>query len=611
MKANYSLLKSLVAPNTPSTLDVLITFSGEPETKKTSRIPLNLSLVLDRSGSMAGQPLRHAIAAAQKLVKYLTPDDILSVVIYDDTVSTVLPPQHIKNHKEIQAKIAKIRSGGLTNLSGGWLLGCDHVKSHQSPDKINRVLLLTDGQANKGITNQEVLIKTAKEKAIEGIITTTLGFGTHFNEELLINLADAAGGNYYFIQSPDEAKEVFQIELDSLVSIIAQNLKVTLQPEKAVSVNKILNSYPSQVVGNKVEVFLGDVYSVESKPLAIELSLPEFTDLGDHKIATASYQYQSVINGSIQTNTEQIDLKITVSPEKEVEKIENNKEVQEQTTKLRIASLKEDVIKFADKGDYQTGYEKLRNAIAQLKKEAWDEFFEVAEEISQLEYYAQKLEKRQFDNASRKEIRSQSYQAKKRTRDDLNLRGISGGSTETLEVTNTTDNGVLLKCVREGGKLRIKVVSDGYNPELNVQFPRSIRQEGATYLVESLELATNGTFYRTSGNIYLYLPPGQKRHSGATVPSKSNKKLTTAKATGSAADLEATNTVGNGILVQCIHDGKKLRARVVSDGYNPDYNIRFPRNIREAGMLYVVDAVKETAQGGSYIAYGKIRRLVQ
>lgn len=610
MKANYSLLKSLVAPNSASTVDVLINFSGEAENPQTGRIPLNLSLVLDRSGSMAGQPLRYAIAAAQKLVEYLTPEDILSVVIYDDHVTTVLPPQPVKDLKVIQAEIAKISSGGLTNLSGGWLLGCDYVKANYSPDKINRVLLLTDGQANQGITKPEVLIKTSQEKAAEGVITTTLGFGSHFNEDLLINLADTAGGNYYFIQSPDEAKEVFQIELDSLVSLITQNLQVTIQLEPSVTLQKILHNYPSQVVDKQVEIFLGDVYSVEAKPLAIELSLPEFTDLGEQKLGTLIYQYQSVVDGSIQTQKDQIELKITVAPETEVQELEPDKNIQEQTTKLRIASVKEEVINFADKGDYQRGYEKLNQAISQLKQEAWDEFFEVAEEIAQLEYYAQKLENRQFDNASRKEMRSQSYQAKKRTRGDLNLRGISSGSTDSLEVINTTENGVLLKCVREGGKLRIKVISDGYNSDLNVQFPRSIREEGASYLVEAIELAKNGSFYRTSGQIYLYLPPGQTRRSTKNV-ARSNKKLNTAKATGSAMDLETINTVGNGILVQCLHDGKKLRARVVSDGYNPEYNIRFPRNIREAGMLYVVDAVKENSQGGSYIAYGKIRRLVQ
>ncbi len=611
MKTTYSLLRSLVAPNSTSIADVLINFRGETDPQQTVRTPLNLSLVLDRSASMAGRPLKYAIAAAQKLVEYLTPEDILSVVIYDDRPSTIIPPQPVRDQKAIQAKIGKIRSAGVTNLSGGWLMGCDHVKSKQSLGKINRVLLLTDGQANRGITNRQVLTKTASKKAEEGIITTTLGFGTSFNEDLLIDMAEAGGGNYYFIQSPDEAQEVFQIELESLVALVAQNLTVNVSLPDKVSLSKILNNYPNQVVNNNLEIVLGDVYGTESKPLALELFLPAFKELGTHQIATISYQYQTIIAGEIKKKSNQIELEITVAPETEVNQDRANQQVQQETTKFRIASLKDEVIQLADRGNYQGGVEQLRQFIQDIKKKALDQFFELAEEIEQLEYYAEKLENQQFDSASRKEMRSQSYQAQKRTRSDLTLRGTSNGSTDSLELVNSTENGVLLQCVREKGKLKIKVISEGYNPDFNVQFPRKIRQENATYLVETVEIAGQGTFYRTSGQIYLYLPPGQKRQTSTTSRTNNSQKLQTAKANGSAADLETTDTVGSGVLVQCIQDGKKLRARVVSDGYNPDYNIRFPRNIREEGMLYVVDAVKETTQGGSYIAYGKIKRFVQ
>lgn len=112
---------------------------------------------------------------------------------------------------KIQAAIGKIRTRGITNLSGGWLMGCDRVQSQQSSEKLNRVLLLTDGLANRGITEPQVLIKTAREKAEAGIITTTLGFGDYFNEDLLIGMAEAAGGNFYFIQSADDAANVFNL----------------------------------------------------------------------------------------------------------------------------------------------------------------------------------------------------------------------------------------------------------------------------------------------------------------------------------------------------------------------------------------------------------------
>lgn len=96
-----------------------------------------------------------------------------------------------------------------------------------------------------------------------------------------------------------------------------------------------------------------------------------------------------------------------------------------------------------------------------------------------------------------------------------------------------------------------------------------------------------------------------------TSNSRVTKQLAKSKVTCTAADLETTDTIGDGVLVQCVKDKSKLRVRVVSDGYNPDWNMRFPKSIREEGMLYVVDDVKESSSGGFYWAYGKIKRFIQ
>jgi Ca-activated chloride channel family protein len=184
---------------------------------------------------MGGPPLFHALRAAQSVVEQLESEDILSVVVYDDDVHTVVAPVTVSNKPEIQAAINRVSVGGLTNLSGGWLQGCEHVKTELDPQKINRVLLLTDGIANVGIVDPKTLINSSAQKAEEGIITTTLGFNQGFNEDLLIGIARASQGNFYFIQSIDDATEVFSIELDSLRAVVGQNLKVTLEMAEGVS----------------------------------------------------------------------------------------------------------------------------------------------------------------------------------------------------------------------------------------------------------------------------------------------------------------------------------------------------------------------------------------
>lgn len=606
MKVNYSLSKSQIAVNQATTVDIIINFQGE-DNNSTSRRPINLSLVLDRSGSMSGSPIRNAINAAQQLVEYLTPEDYLSVVIYDDVAETLLPPQLVEDQANIKKVIGKIRTRGITNLSGGWLMGCDLVKSQQTSEKLNRVLLLTDGLANRGITEPQVLIKTAKEKAEAGIITTTLGFGNRFNEDLLIGIADAAEGNFYFIQSVDDAANVFSIEMESLTSVVGQNLTVNLESKNEIKIAEVLNKYPSQQLDKGVEVFLGDVYGVESKPLALQFSIPVIANEGQLDLGTISYSYQRIIDGSIQQFTDSLPLSIIVVSPEAASKVELDTGVTQQASQLRIAKQKDEAITLADQGNYQQAAAILRQAVEELKSKALDEYFEIAEEIEQLKYYAQRLDERRFDLAVRKEMRDQSYQARKRDRGDLKLRGTTGDASSGLEIVTDSGAGVVVKCDRLKGKLRIHVVSDGYNPDFNVQFPRSIREEGASYVVDEIQLSANGTFYRAVGNIRRLLKPGEK----LTTVAARGTNFQKAKVQGSAADLETTNNVGDGVLVQCLKEKGKLRVRVVSDGYNPDWNMRFPRSIREEGMMYLVDEVKESSQGGFYLAYGKIKRFVQ
>ena len=139
------------------------------------------------------------------------------------------------------------------------------------------------------------------------------------------------------------------------------------------------------------------------------------------------------------------------------------------------------------------------------------------------------------------------------------------------------------------------------------------RAEGAHYLVEGLEPSQDGSFYRAQGTITRLVRPGEtdplaggqfgSRHSATPT-------MRVVRTPATLADLQETDTVGSGILVQCVQDKSKLRARVVSDGFDPNWNMRFPRSIRQENTLYVVDRVNP-GPGNTYIASGDIRRFVQ
>jgi Ca-activated chloride channel homolog len=619
MRVSYACSPPVLPVNGPVTLDVLITFHAEaPEGPRPPRRPLNLSVVIDRSGSMAGEPLKQAIKAAEALVERLGPGDVLSVLAYDDSVWTVVEPDCVGDKRSICQKIRKIQAAGATNLSAGWLKGCEYVLARRGGATIDRVLLLTDGQANKGVTKSDVLIKTAREKAEEGVVTTTLGFGSNFDEDLLIGMARAAGGHFYFIQTPDDAANVFEIEAESLAEVASQNLTVTLTPAKGgpTAVGELLSDYRTESkAGGAVVVAMGDAFRGEDKTLAIEVAVPGQKDTrAALPLFNASYTFEEVTDGGIRPSGAQPALAVTVPVVTMVQAAAAapDPDVLLRVSRIRIARAKEAAIEQSDRRDRAGAAETLRRAIEDLRAKGLDEWFEIAEEIAQLEHFAAGIEKGRFDAASRKEMRDQSYQARARGRSDLAQRGVAGGSARDLDPVKSADGGVELACYREGGKLRMRVVSDGYNPTFNVQFPRSIREEGVHYIVDALQPSADGTFYRATGKIRRLVLPGQEDRYKTAAPKSGGGAPKASKISArTAADLETTDSVGTGVIVQCVKEGSKLRARVVSDGYDPDYNMRFPRDIREEGTLYVVDQVIEASGGGSYIACGKIRRLVQ
>ncbi len=600
---------AVLPTSTGLTTQILIRMRADlPESPRRN---LNLSLAIDRSGSMAGSPLHHALKAAESIVDRLSANDTFSIVTYDDTVDTVVPPQSVTDRAALKSAIRRVRAGGLTNLSGGWLKGCEHIKTNLDPQRINRVLLLTDGHANVGIYDPTVLTTTSAQKAEAGITTTTLGFGEGFNEDLLIGMARAAKGNFYFIQSMDEASEVFGIELESLRAVVGQNLTMAIELAPGVSLVDTLSlAQVSQNDTGATVLTLGDLYENEDKLLGLSLKIAN-APIGQLAVMKLHYTADMIQNGSIQHVTGTTEIFATVGTI-EASASSAASDVMLELSHLKIAKAKEIALSLTEQGDRQTAEQTLRTLIEELHDRGLNEQFEIAEEIEQLEYFANRIAQGGLGNTGRKELLDQSYQVLSRNRSDLSGRGTTAGDeVSALPTTQEVGTGIELKCVREGGKLRIKIVSEGFDSTKNVQFPRAIRAEGARYLVETLELADGG-FYRVQGNISRLTKPGEVDI--FAFDSGRSRTVATGKASKGAAtvaDLPTTDTVGDGVLVQCVKDGSKLRARVVADGYEPDWNMRFPRSVREEGMLYVVDEIKTAPDGKSYIACGEVKRFLQ
>ena len=169
--------KNGIVAGAENTFEVLLRASSDQEqpNQKNKKLPLNLSVVIDRSGSMSGEPLNEAKKCAMMLVDRMSSNDQLSVVTYDSNASVVFPTTKVSRKDLLKTEISRIRSGGTTALYDGWSVGAEQVAQNAGGNYLSRVLLLSDGQANSGLTDEETISSHCQTMAENGVTTSTYG----------------------------------------------------------------------------------------------------------------------------------------------------------------------------------------------------------------------------------------------------------------------------------------------------------------------------------------------------------------------------------------------------------------------------------------------------
>ncbi|HYG49421.1 MAG TPA: VWA domain-containing protein, partial [Flavobacteriales bacterium] len=204
------------------------------------RTPLNLCVVIDHSGSMAGDKIIYAKKAAKFVVDRLEETDYLSIVMYDSEVSVVWPSQAVKDKEKIKKLIDGIKDNSGTNLGGGLLEGYIQVKKTFKTDYVNRVMLMSDGLANEGITSVDALQKIARENCQEYKISlSTFGIGLDFNENLMTGIAEHGCGRYYFIDDPEHIPTIFEQELNGILNQVASDVKLKIKIPKGMNLERV------------------------------------------------------------------------------------------------------------------------------------------------------------------------------------------------------------------------------------------------------------------------------------------------------------------------------------------------------------------------------------
>lgn len=244
-----------------NTLEVLIQVRA-PDTSPSddaSRPPLGIALVLDRSASMAGSALREAKRCCEYVAGRLRPIDRLSLVQFDGGVDVLWPAAQTSGRARLQSVIDGIEYGAGTNLHGGWLAGAEQIAPFAGGRGVQRVILLSDGEANRGVTNRHDIARQCGELALAGVTTSTYGVGRFFNESLMVSMAEAGHGNSYYGATAEDLFEPFNRELDLLSNLWMRSAILKVGPAPGVEV-EMLNEYsgsPTQYRWRLPEIGMG------------------------------------------------------------------------------------------------------------------------------------------------------------------------------------------------------------------------------------------------------------------------------------------------------------------------------------------------------------------
>jgi Ca-activated chloride channel family protein len=252
--------------------DIAVTITM-PRVEQRVRPPLSLAIVIDRSGSMEGEPLANAKAAASRLVDSLGDQDAFTIVTYSSGDETVVPMTRVtmQSKAEARAAIERIWEDGNTCISCGITRGATELAKTPVDGGVRRMVLISDGQANAGLHDRGDLAQLATETAARGISISTVGVGLDFDEITMTNLADVGHGHYYFVEDTARLAQMFERELGGLAETVASDVRLVVRGASGTIDDAY--GYPIIKQGDEVVVPIADLRAGETRKVVLRASV--------------------------------------------------------------------------------------------------------------------------------------------------------------------------------------------------------------------------------------------------------------------------------------------------------------------------------------------------
>lgn len=355
------------------------------------RLPINFTLVLDRSGSMAGEKLQVMKEAVKNIIDQLQPDDIISLVTFETKTQVLVPAQPPTDKVGLKKKVDNIKDGGGTSLATGLLEGYKQASQHNNPDRVSRIVLLTDGEATDNEKDSRNVADQAGEK---GIPIIGLGLGQDWNEDFLFDLADRSilttpgshTGMADYIPSPKEAEKIFQ-EVYQSMQVVAQDVVLTIRMVQGLEARRVWQVVPiikdvgSNVIqGRAIVITPGQLEKTGMAYLA-EIMLPP-RPTGAVRIAQTEVTYSSPGLG---LQREAVDMIVNFTDDPAIIN-QMNERVMNVVEKVQAFKLQTQALDEAQMGNVEGATRRLRQAVTILLSQGEEEL------AKQMEQEAVRLE---------------------------------------------------------------------------------------------------------------------------------------------------------------------------------------------------------------------------